>query len=96
MFREAVIFIQHELLKAKKTRKFQCIHPKYHGSKLNNAFATNLEYLLCSENVKYWIHGHTHSSIDITIDGCRIIANPKGYAKENDMVNKSLVLEILN
>ena len=105
MFREAVIFIQHELLKAKKNKEiplvithhlpsFQCVDPKYTGSNLNHAFATNLDSILCSENVKYWIHGHTHANVDIMIDGCRIIANPHGYTNENQYINKKSVLEI--
>jgi predicted phosphodiesterase len=103
MFRESVIFIQHELLKAKKNKEiplvithhlpsFQCIDPKFYGSNLNHAFATNLDSILCGENVKYWIHGHTHSPVDIMIDGCRIIANPHGYTNENEIINKKMVL----
>lgn len=26
-----------------------------------------------------WVHGHTHTSADYTVENCRVIANPKGY-----------------
>jgi UDP-2,3-diacylglucosamine pyrophosphatase LpxH len=31
------------------------------------------------EHVDLWCHGHIHASKDYEIDGCRIIANPRGY-----------------
>ena len=26
-----------------------------------------------------WIHGHTHTSFDYRVGGCRVICNPRGY-----------------
>lgn len=26
-----------------------------------------------------WVHGHTHSSFDYEVEGCRVICNPRGY-----------------
>jgi predicted phosphohydrolase len=59
---------------------YQSIHPKYEGSILNYAYASDLSNLiLTNPNIKYWIHGHTHDSFDYIVDQCRVIANPRGY-----------------
>jgi hypothetical protein len=28
-----------------------------------------------------WVHGHVHDSFDYTVGKCRVIANPRGYAR---------------
>jgi hypothetical protein len=28
-----------------------------------------------------WVHGHTHTSFDYRIGGCRVLCNPRGYAR---------------
>ena len=28
-----------------------------------------------------WVHGHTHDSFDYTVNGTRVVCNPRGYAK---------------
>ena len=32
--------------------------------------------------VKLWIFGHTHTPVDVIIDGCRLLCNPVGYPGE--------------
>ena len=29
--------------------------------------------------VALWIHGHTHTAFDYTVDGTRVVCNPRGY-----------------
>jgi predicted phosphohydrolase len=48
---------------------------------LQSAYATDLEYLL--PKVKYWFYGHTHIKMNITINGCMLVNNPKGYPSEH-------------
>jgi Icc-related predicted phosphoesterase len=55
------------------------IHPRYAGSPLNAAFASDLMPLV--EHADLWIHGHVHDSFDYAADGTRVIANPRGYAR---------------
>ncbi len=31
-----------------------------------------------------WLHGHLHAPSDYTVDGCRVVANPLGYARKNE------------
>jgi predicted phosphodiesterase len=55
------------------------VHPRYAGDPTNAAFVSgNLEELLCKSRL--WLHGHVHDSFDYTVHGCRVVANPLGYA----------------
>ena len=47
-----------------------------------------------------WLHGHTHSSHDYRVGGCRIVCNPRGYQTaamprpENTAFRADLVLTL--
>lgn len=68
-------------------------HPKY-GQDLLNAYFVNDRPDLTA-GVPLWIHGHTHAACDYVepSSGCRVVCNPKGYAKENEEFNARLVVE---
>jgi predicted phosphodiesterase len=81
------------------------VHPRYAGDLLNAAFVSDLTPLV--EQADLWIHGHVHDSFDYMIDKCRVIANPRGYARnrlyaespeqvewENPAFDPTLVLEV--
>lgn len=72
----------------------QSLDPKYQGSVLNAAFASNYDYLL--EGKKLWVHGHTHTSLDYIHEktGCRVVCNPKGYGDENPAFDPRKVIQI--
>jgi predicted phosphodiesterase len=55
------------------------VHPRYAGDHLNAAFASELPELLQLADV--WLHGHVHDSFDYSVQGCRVVANPRGYAQ---------------
>lgn len=55
------------------------VHPRYAGDPMNAAFASELPELLQMADV--WLHGHVHDSFDYTVEGCRVVANPRGYAR---------------
>lgn len=46
--------------------------------------------------VDLWIHGHIHESLDYTVDGTRVLTNPRGYKPpdENPVFDPNLVVEI--
>lgn len=50
---------------------------KYKGDLLNGAFFSDLRHLM--GDVDLWVHGHTHSTVDIKEGRCRVLANPRGY-----------------
>lgn len=74
-------------------------HPRFKRQALLNAsYNSDLERLL-GGNVALWVHGHTHDSYDYTINGTRIVCNPRGYWSEdmrslNKKFNGNLVLEV--
>ena len=61
-------------------------HPKYGVDNLNYAYCnTNLEnFILDRPRITHWIHGHTHDSYDYNIGQCRVLSNPRGYARPYD------------
>lgn len=74
------------------------IHPRFEGSLLNACFASHSEDLMNSEHVALWIHGHMHDSLDYTVNGTRVVCNPRGYFKdgipENPCFDPSKVIDI--
>lgn len=55
----------------------QGVAPQFKGSLLNGAFFSDLRSLLPLADL--WVHGHTHSRVDIQEGRCRVVANPRGY-----------------
>jgi predicted phosphohydrolase len=79
------------------------VHPKYGNDEMNYAYAnTGLkQFIKDNPRIKYWFHGHTHTSCDYMIDDCRVVCNPRGYAKpnrpldcENKLFNINMTVEI--
>ncbi len=52
----------------------------YGTDDLNGAYASDLSsVILDSPNIKFWVHGHTHHTVDYPIGECRILSNQRGY-----------------
>jgi Icc-related predicted phosphoesterase len=73
------------------------IPDRYKENLLSAAYASDLTPLMGKAST--WIHGHVHSSLDYTVNGTRIVANPRGYSHknggmENAAFNPALILEI--
>jgi Icc-related predicted phosphoesterase len=92
-----------ELRKAGAARKVVVTHhapsPKsvqerYRGDLMTAAFASDLRDLVGDAGL--WIHGHMHAPADYVQDGCRVVANPRGYVgiKEDRQFNPGLVVEV--
>lgn len=59
---------------------YQSIHPKYRTETTNGSYASNLDDLILDNpQIKYFSHGHTHSSFRYKIGECEVICNPRGY-----------------
>jgi hypothetical protein len=46
-----------------------------------------------------WVHGHTHTSFDYEVNGCRVVSNPRGYFQrdgswENSRFDPALVIKV--
>lgn len=78
----------------------QSIDPRSMNSDLNPCYASNLDSTFERENLKLWVHGHTHSSNDYVRNSSRIVSNPKGYPNrfthemENKQWNPKLTIEL--
>lgn len=71
------------------------IHPRYAGDPTNAAFVSgNLDDLLSKASL--WLHGHVHDSFDYAVGGCRVVANPLGYARNRNNVAKACDLQFEN
>ncbi|MBN3765209.1 metallophosphoesterase [Burkholderia sp. Ac-20365] len=81
------------------------VHPRFADDPVSAAFVSDLRPLL--ESADMWIHGHVHDSFDYRVGRTRVIANPRGYAKnrlmarnpgglewENPTFNPALVIDL--
>jgi UDP-2,3-diacylglucosamine pyrophosphatase LpxH len=78
-------------------------HPRYDvNDPLNWAYYSELsEFILNNEQIKVWVHGHTHDSHDYMIGNTRVLCNPRGYAhpqrkneQENALFNINFTFEV--
>lgn len=76
---------------------FDCIIKEYDNQdKIQNAFASDLNYLFENYSIDYWIFGHLHDSVDVNIGKTRVICNPLGYMREpqKDVFDRELIIEV--
>ena len=74
------------------------IAEKFVGSPINAAFVSDLQAQILRWQPALWLHGHVHDSFDYRVGATRVVANPRGYARdgvnENRHFDPTLVLEI--
>ena len=70
---------------------FKSVHDNYqHETLMNGAYASDLSnFILDNEKIKLWTHGHMHDPSDYILGQCRIVANPRGYARTSTSFNFS-------
>lgn len=56
-----------------------CVDQAYRTHPLNPAYMTNLDMQIEEYDIDVWVHGHTHSNVDVEVHGTRILCNPRGY-----------------
>jgi predicted phosphodiesterase len=59
--------------------------PRYGRTPSTAGFCNALDPLLSHAQV--WMHGHLHCPMDYTSQGCRVVANPLGYARKNEQAH---------
>lgn len=67
------------------------VHSRYVDDQMNAAFVSDLRPLVGLADV--WVHGHVHDSFDYRVGNARVIANPRGYAKNRLMASTPADLE---
>jgi hypothetical protein len=67
--------------------------PRYGRVPGTAGFCNALDHFLA--HAQLWLHGHLHCPSDYTVNGCRVVANPLGYASKNEqrMFNPQCLLE---
>ena len=56
--------------------------PRYGRTPGTAGFCNALDDLL--PQARLWLHGHLHAPSDYVHHGCRVVANPRGYARKNE------------
>lgn len=58
------------------------VQPEWVGHALTPCYYSDLDFLIMDRPaIKLWTHGHIHASSDYMVEGCRVVANPRGYVK---------------
>lgn len=74
------------------------VHPRFAESLMNACFVSDAERLIDGRLARLWIHGHTHDSFDYSVNGTRVLCNPRGYAKdgvnENRLFDADLTFDV--
>ena len=84
---QARAWLAHELSKPFAGKTIVVTHHAPHRSSLAGRYADDLvsagfvSHLptLVRSPVALWIHGHTHTAFDYTVEGTRVTCNPRGY-----------------
>jgi Icc-related predicted phosphoesterase len=67
---------------------FMSVNTKHSGNALDGAYASDLSsFIFAHENIKFWVHGHTHQNKDYDINNTKILANQRGYRGEQSYRN---------
>lgn len=59
--------------------------PRYGMTPGTAGFCNQLDDLL--PQAQLWLHGHLHCPQNYVVGGCRVVANPLGYARKNEQVH---------
>jgi predicted phosphodiesterase len=73
---------------------YKCVDQKYKDNPNNCFWASSLDHLMEKYKIDYWIHGHTHASVDTKIHNTRVICNPRGYGAENDTFDYNYTIKV--
>ncbi|MDH5885452.1 hypothetical protein [Vibrio splendidus] len=62
------------------------IHPRYRGSRLNPAFASDCSWLF-DFRITAWIYGHNHDCKKFKKNGIQFVTNQRGYVGHEVIAN---------
>lgn len=52
---------------------------------MNGGYVSDLsDLILDNENIKVWVHGHTHDAVDYMVGSTKVLSNPRGYSGHED------------
>lgn len=75
---------------------FDLMAGEFKGSLINGAFTSDLNSLMESLPIDYWIYGHSHRNIDKEIGGVKCVCNQLGYVFDGEHMDfvRDKVIEI--
>lgn len=56
----------------------------FERSRINGAFVSELGDFIADSRIDYWIYGHSHRNIELTIGNTRCVSNQLGYVYKNE------------
>lgn len=60
-----------------------CVAQEFRTNPLNPAYMTNLDEVIEANEIAVWVHGHTHTNVDVEVHDTRILCNPRGYIPDD-------------
>ena len=86
------VVVTHHAPSPRSLRNWDPERPQSFGE-LDWCYASNLECLMCSDAAPaLWLHGHVHANRDYQVGNTRIVANPRGYPRENPDFDPALIV----
>jgi predicted phosphodiesterase len=74
---------------------YRSIADEFKTASCNGAYCSDYDGLIMSNpQIKYWVHGHTHTPFDYKIGECRVICNPVGYSSQDTGYKPDLFIRI--
>lgn len=70
---------KHKVVVTHHVPSFQMQCPKFADSLANGAFTVELQDYIHTSGIDYWIFGHSHYNVDVTIGNTQCISNQLGY-----------------
>ena len=70
--------------------ELSCAEQYKNDTIMNGGFYSDLsDFILDRPQIKFWIHGHTHTAFDYMLGDTRVVCNPRGYETYNWIENPS-------
>lgn len=63
------------------------VDKRFLGSKTNELFVRDCENFIKTMHPSFWIHGHTHASVDVFVGTTNILCNPRGIPSGKSQEN---------
>jgi predicted phosphohydrolase len=72
---------------------FEAVSPKWRNDALTNFFYTEVPFETLTKP-SLWVFGHTHDSVDFTIENTRFLCNPYGYLFNRNKEYQRITMDI--